>query len=57
MQEQRTQSFPWRLFGYELAGTAVLTVAKLYYLDTDRDGLFRRMGSLNPAGCATISIN
>jgi aquaporin Z len=30
-----------------------ITVAKLYHFDTDRDGLFRRMGSSNVAGDAT----
>jgi aquaporin Z len=27
-----------------------ITVAKLYYFDSDRDGLFRRMGSASFAG-------
>ena len=50
------------LFGAFLASLACsllakrITVAKLYYFDSDRDGLFRRMGSTDPAGGAAVLI-
>ena len=44
MQAQKAQRFPWQLCLYEMGGTAVLVRVITYHFESDRDGLFRRLG-------------